>query len=394
MRDGSLDQVLAARLDELERAGLCRTLPAMQRCAGAEVVFQGHPSVDFSSNDYLGLARDPRVAQAAISAVSVAGTGAGAARLISGNHPFHEALESALACLKRTEAALLFTSGWLANVGTIPALVGRGDAVYADALNHASLIDGCRLSRAEVRVFPHKDMVALGALLSDDCGRFQRRLIVVDGVFSMDGDLFPLDELVRLARQHDAWTYVDDAHGTGVLGSEGGGVAEHFGVQHEVDVLMGTLGKAFGTAGAFVAGSRTLIEYLRNRARSFIFTTAGPPALAAATLAALQIAVAEPWRRARVRAHTRRLADMLTGLGCPGRGGTDVPVVPIILGDAAEATRIADALLHFGFLVGAIRPPTVPPGTARLRITLSAIHTTEQVDALAEALAGLLVLRD
>ena len=271
---GTLDHVLTQELDLLTHAGLRRALRSVRRRAGAHVVVDGQPAIDFSSNDYLGLATDPRLAAAAVKALAEDGTGAGAARLISGNHPRHQALEQELARFKRADAALLFGSGYLANIGAIPALVGRGDAIYADALNHASLIDACTLSRADVHVLPHGDVDALGAALVSDQGRVRRQLIVVDGVFSMDGDLAPLDRIVSLARTHGAWTYVDDAHGTGVLGSGGRGSAEHWGVEGEIDIVMGTLGKAFGVAGAFITGSRTLVEYLINRARAFVFTTA------------------------------------------------------------------------------------------------------------------------
>ncbi len=268
--------------------------------------------------------------------------------------------------------------------------MGRGDVLYVDALNHASLVDGARLSRSEIRVFPHCDLDELRRLLVADAGRFRRRLIAVDSVFSMDGDLFPLNDLVDLARRYDAWTYVDDAHGTGVLGASGRGATEHFHVEEAIDVVMGTLGKALGIAGAFIAGSRTVIEYLTSRARSFVFTTASPPMLAAATLAALRIAAAEPWRRERVRANARRLRGALKSLGWSCGGEPDVPIVPVVVGEAAEAMRLAQLLAHRGFVVGAIRPPTVPPGTARLRLSLSADHTTEQVDGLANALAAAL----
>jgi 8-amino-7-oxononanoate synthase len=345
--------------------------------------------VDFSSNDYLGLAGDPRIAAAAADALREHGTGAAAARLICGNHPLHETLETELAALKGARAALLFPTGYAANVGAIPALVGRGDAVYGDALNHASLIDGCRLSRAEKRVFPHLDVDALDAMLRADARRFRRRLIVVDAVFSMDGDLFPLDALVRIARRHGAWTYVDDAHGTGVLGREGRGSPEHWGVQGRLDVVMGTLGKALGTAGAFVAGSGELREVLLNRARSFVFSTAPPPALSAAALAALRIAREEPWRRTRLRAVARRLRSALDAMGRPAPGERDGHIVPIVLGDAELAMRVGDALRERGYLAGAVRPPTVPRGTSRLRITLSAAHTDEHVDGLAAALREL-----
>lgn len=388
--DGTLDDVLAGELEKLGRAGLRRTLRPVHGRTGAHVVVAGQPATDFSSNDYLGLASDPRVAAAVIAALDGDATGAAAARLISGNHPAHESLERDIARYKQTDAALLFASGYLANVGAIPALVGPRDAIYADALNHASLIDGCRLSRAEVRVMPHRDVDAFGAALAADRGRFRRRLIVVDGVFSMDGDVAPLDRLVELARDHGAWTYVDDAHGTGVLGAHGRGTAEHFGVEGAVEIVMGTLGKALGVAGAYVAGSRPLIDYLTNRARGFVFTTGTPPALAAAAAAAIRIARAEPERRDRLRAVARRVRDGLAALGhvCPGV--PDGHIIPVAIGEAGETIRVGAALSGRGFLVGAVRPPTVALGTSRLRITASAAHTDAQVDGLLEALGATL----
>lgn len=382
-----MDLDLSARLGELERAGLRRALRSVERRAGAEIVVDGQALIDFSSNDYLGLAADPRIARAAAAALDEAGTGAGAARLISGNHPLHERLEREIAAFERAPAALLFASGYAANTGAIPALVGRGDAVYSDALNHASLIDGCRLSRAELRVFPHRDLDALDRLLREDAGRFARRMIVVDAVFSMDGDLFPLDRLVELARAHGAWTYVDDAHGTGVMGPSGRGTAEHFGVEAAIDVRMGTLGKALGTSGAFVAGSGRLREWLLNRARPFVFSTATPPALAAATLEALRIVREEPWRRERLRQNARRLREGLASIGHDVAGEADGHIVPVLTGQAERTMRVGAALRERGFLTGAVRPPTVPAGGSRLRITLSAAHTPEQIDRLLDALA-------
>lgn len=387
-----LEAALSADLCELEALGLRRRLSRVDQRRGAEVVVDGRAAIDFSSNDYLGLAGDPCIARAAARTLAEEGTGGGAARLISGNHPLHEGLEAALARLKRTQAALLFPSGYAANTGAIPALVGRGDAVYSDALNHASLIDGCRLSRAELRIFPHLDLDALEAMLRADEGRFRRRMIVVDAVFSMDGDLFPLDSLVDVARRHGAWTYVDDAHGTGVLGDEGRGSLERWGVEGEIDVVMGTLGKALGTSGAFVAGSTALREWLMNRARTFIFTTAPPPALSAATLEALRIAEAEPWRRDRLRANARRLRASLAGLGHAIPGEADGHIVPLLIGGAEDTVRAGKRLRERGFLVGAVRPPTVPSGTSRLRITLSAAHTDEQIDALLRALEGIIAI--
>jgi 8-amino-7-oxononanoate synthase len=370
----SLDSALGADLATLDRAGLRRALRV-----------ESPDAIDFSSNDYLGLASDPRLAAAVTEALRDGALGAGAARLISGNHPLHEALERDLAEFKKAEAALLFGSGYLANVGTIPALVGRRDVIYADALNHASLIDACRLSRAEVRTFPHLDLAGLAELLDGDRGRFRRRLIVVDGVFSMDGDLFPLCELVNIAQAYDAWTYVDDAHGTGVLGEHGRGSAEHWKIEGQIDVVMGTLGKAFGVAGAYVTGSRVLIDYLINRARAFVFTTAQPPALAAAASAALRIAQSEPELRARLRRNATRVRGALRVPG-PREGH----IVPVVIGESDATMRVGAELRQRGILVGAVRPPTVPLGTSRLRITISAAHTEDDIDRLLSALREVL----
>jgi 8-amino-7-oxononanoate synthase len=390
----SLDDTLEHDLDVLAHAGLRRTLRAIEHRTGATVMLDGIPSVDFSSNDYLGLASDPRIAATASAFLHRDSTGAAAARLISGNHPVHVALERELARFKGTEAALLFSSGYTANLGAIPALVGKRDVIYADMLNHASLIDATRLSRAEIRTFPHCDLSALRTMLESDAGKFRRRLIVVDGMFSMDGDLFPLDKLVPLAREFDAWTYVDDAHGTAVLGPRGKGSTEHFGVTQEIDVIMGTLGKALGTSGAFIAGSATLIEFLLHRARAFVFTTATPPAMAAAALEAIRIIEQEPELRARLRKNTHRLREGLIAVGHPAQGMHDSYILPLHIGSADATTRIGHMLREAGYLVGAVRPPTIPMGTSRLRITVSAAHTEPQIDgfviALRDTLRGVL----
>jgi 8-amino-7-oxononanoate synthase len=392
-RLSSLDLELQERLDLLESQGLRRSLRRVDRRSGAIIQIGASSYVDFASNDYLGLASDDRIAVAATDVLRTNGTGSPASRLISGNHAIHEELERHIASFKGTEAALLFTSGYAANLGAIPALVRKGDAIYTDQLNHASLIDGCRLSRAEVRIFPHRDIAALRRMLAADTG-FRRKMIVVDSVFSMDGDLFPLDELAEVAEENDAWTYVDDAHATGVLGERGTGSVEHFGVEGRIDVAMGTLGKAFGTSGAFIAGSKTLVEFLLNRARSFIFTTASPPAIAAATIEAIRIAQDEPWRRDRLRANGERLRSALSDF-LPEHcfeSSSSPHILPVVVGSSARAVQVGTELQNRGFIVGVVRPPTVPPGTSRLRISSSAAHTEEQVDALARHLTQ--ILRD
>jgi 8-amino-7-oxononanoate synthase len=386
----SLADALSEELRALDQAGLRRTLRPIQDRCGARVSEGGRPLVDFASNDYLGLASDPRLGTTVAAALAVAGTGGAAARLISGDHALHEAVEHAIADFLGTEAALLFSSGYMANMGAIPALVGRGDAVYSDAANHASLIDGCRLSRADVHRFPHANADALERSLAATATRYRRRLVVVEGIYSMDGDLSPLAAIIPIARRHGAWVYVDDAHGIGALGADGRGAAEQCGVRGEVDVWMGTLGKAFGSTGAFVAGSRPLIDYLCNRARTFVFTTASPPALAAAALTALEIVAHEPRRRDALRADARRLRSGLAALGRPAPGPEDGHIIPVAIGANDETVQVGAALRAAGFLVGAVRPPTVPKGSARLRITASAAHTTDDSDALLAALASVL----
>ncbi|MBL0940063.1 MAG: 8-amino-7-oxononanoate synthase [Gemmatimonadaceae bacterium] len=381
-----MNAALDDELRALEAAGLKRALRQVQQRRGGMVTIGGERVADFASNDYLGLAADPRLARAAHAVLQAEGTGAGAARLISGNHPVHEALEHALARFKGCEYTLLFPTGYMVNVGAISALVGKDDVIYSDELNHASLIDGCRLSRATVRVFPHADVDALDAMLTAERAQFRRALIVVEGVFSMDGDTFPLERLVPVARRHHAWSYVDDAHGSGVLGATGAGAVEQCGVTGEIDVLVGTLGKAFGTSGAFVGGSQELVELLVSRARSFIFTTGTPPAIAAATLEALRIAAVEPWRREAVRERARHLRRRLQQAGIPVSGAADGHIVPITVGDPGRTMAIVAELRRRGFLVGGVRPPTVPVGTSRLRISISAVHPVELVDALAASL--------
>ncbi|MFN3648303.1 MAG: 8-amino-7-oxononanoate synthase [Armatimonadota bacterium] len=378
-----LDRELREELDRLAAAGLRRVPRRVESAAGPRVTVEGRERIVLGSNNYLGLAEHPEVRAAAADAAEKWGAGATGSRLTTGTLTLHAELERELAALKGAEEAVLFSSGYLAAVGTIPALVGRGDLVLSDALNHASLIDGCRLSRAEVRVYRHGDAEHAAELLADR-ERFRRALLVTDGVFSMDGDLAPLPALCDLCEERGAWVMVDDAHGTGVLGKRGAGTAELLGVESRVAVQMGTLSKALGAEGGFVAGSSTLAEYLRNRARSFIFSTAPAPSTVAAALVALQVAAREPGRRARVLRGAARLAEGLRALGFDARGG-ETPIVPVVIGAAEEAIRVSRRLEERGVWVPAIRPPTVPPGTARLRASVTASHTEADLDAVLAA---------
>ncbi len=355
--------------------------------AGAQrpvMEIDGRRVVNFCSNDYLGLAADPRLTEAFRRAADECGLGSGASHLISGHHRWHHALEERLAEFTGRERALVFSTGYMANLGVIQALVGPGDAVFADRLSHASLLDGAMLSRARLTRYPHGDAEALARRL--DASRAARRLVVTDGVFSMDGDVAPLSGLVQAAERHGAWLMVDDAHGIGVLGQQGGGSLQRAGLgQDEVPVLVGTFGKALGTAGAFVAGSAELIDYLVQTARPYIYTTAMPAALAAATLASLDVVAAEPERRSYLHSLVRRFRVLARELPAPLLA-SETPIQGLVLGSAERALAVSRRLFGLGFLVSAIRPPTVPAGSARLRITLSAAHSRSQVDDLLDAL--------
>lgn len=386
-----IEQRLQERLNAVRAAGRWRTLRTLESAQSPGQVIDGQRMLAFCSNDYLGLAADPRVAAAARAALDRYGTGAGAAHLVNGHTRAHAELEADLAEFTGRERALLFSTGYMANLGVLQALLARHDTVLEDRLNHASLLDASRLAGCRTRRYRHGDAEHAAALLEPDGSRHSR-LIVTDGVFSMDGDLAPLPALAEAARHAGAWLMVDDAHGLGVLGARGAGSCEHFGLSPaDVPILMGTLGKAFGTAGAFVAGSHALIEALIQFSRTYIYTTAMPAAIAAATRESLAIARRENWRRDRLRALGARLSHGLAqlGLASPGAGGISA-IQPVILGTSGAATAMADALRGEGLLVPAIRPPTVPEGTARLRITLSASHTETQVDRLLDAIDRLL----
>jgi glycine C-acetyltransferase/8-amino-7-oxononanoate synthase len=344
----------------------------------------GREVILMASNNYLGLATHPTVVDAATKATAAYGAGAGAARLVCGTLPPHTELESALARFKGTEAALTFSSGYLANVGIIPTLIGKGGLIFADRLCHASLIDGCRLSGASLRVYHHCDMNHLQKLLSRRPAS-QATMIVTDGLFSMDGDVAPLKELVDLAERFESKLFVDDAHGTGIMGRTGRGSAEHCNVEARMAFHMGTLSKALGSVGGYIAGNEVFISYLVNTCRSFIFTTAIPPASAAAATAALDIIHREPIRRERLWANRNRLFAGLQRLGFT-LAGSESPIVPILVGDADLALRLSQALLAEGVYAPAIRPPTVPASTSRIRMTVTADHTFEHIDQVLAAL--------
>lgn len=367
-------------------AGLQRSVRSVDGPQGTRVIIDGRSVLSLCSNNYLGLATHPGVIDAAASAARALGVGAGASRLISGSMRIHDELETRLAALKGAEAALLFTSGYHANLGVITSLVGQGDAVFSDALNHASLIDGCRLSRATVHVYMHRDAHDLERQLRT-C-RAPRRLIVTDSIFSMDGDAAPLADLCALAERYDGMLMVDEAHATGILGPRRAGLVDALGLQERVTVQMGTLGKALGCVGAYVAGSRNLIDCLINRARTFIFTTALPPPVVAAALAALEVVDREPERVEALRRNARRLRAGLRELGYHVIGDADAHIVPILIGSADETMALASALLAQGVFAHGIRPPTVPEGTARIRATVMATHTDADIDQALAAFAA------
>ena len=374
---------LSARLAARQADHLYRYRPLLDSPQGPEVVVDGQQLLAFCNNDYLGLANHPQVIEAWQTGAARWGVGGGASHLVIGHSTPHHALEEALAEFTGRPRALLFSNGYMANLGAVTALVGQGDTVLEDRLNHASLLDAGLLSGARFNRYLHNDPASLANRLAKACGN---TLVVTDGVFSMDGDVADLPALAREAKANDAWLMVDDAHGFGTLGVNGGGIVEHFGLSvAQVPVLMGTLGKAFGTSGAFVAGSEELIESLIQFARPYIYTTSQPPALACATLKSLELVRTEHWRREHLNTlinQFRRGAEQI-GLQLMD---SFTPIQPILMGDSARALRLSKRLRECGVLVTAIRPPTVPAGSARLRVTLSAAHTEAQVQLLLSVL--------
>ncbi len=380
-----LDDTLGPRLAQLDANHLRRSLKTISSGPGPRIWIGGREVVQLCSNDYLGLAADPRLQRAAADAVARLGCGAGSSRLVSGTMDSHADLERALAELKMADASLVFASGYHANIGVVSALMGSGDTIFSDQRNHASLIDGCRLSRASTKVYRHVDPEHLGQLLSAAPTAGQK-LIVTETVFSMDGDVAPLRDLVGLARHWGAWILVDEAHATGVFGEHGGGVVQESGLAAEVDVQVGTLGKALGSLGAFTAGGRLLVDWLTNAARTFVYSTALPPAAVAAARVAVDVVRGEPERRQRLWDHATMMRSRLTDCGFR-LGPTCSPILPLLVGDDARALKLSAELFKRGVFVPAIRPPTVPPGTSRLRVVPTATHSTEDIETALEAFA-------
>lgn len=375
-----IDEELASLID----ADLHRSRRAIEKRSPGRITVDGIDYLDVSSNDYLGLATDPRLIEAAREAIEEIGFGAGASPLVSGFTKWHERLEAEIAEFEGTESAVVFPSGFAANLGTITSLVGPEDAIFSDVRNHASLIDGCRLSKATIRRFDGREIDSLKREI-EDASQFRRRLIVTDSVFSMDGDIAPIDTLATIADDTDSMLYVDEAHATGVLGQTGSGACELLGVKDRVSIRMGTLSKALGGAGGFIAGSKDLCDWLINRARPYIYSTGFPAAAAAAACRAIQIVRAEPERSRRVNELASRLREELANAGF-STGRSQTPIVPLIVGESANGLRLAEKLRQSGVMAVAIRPPTVSPGTARIRLSISAAHDSTDVEVLVEAI--------
>jgi len=371
---GFLDEAMA----QLRADGLYRSLRILDGEQKAEAIFDHKDVINLSSNNYLGLTTHPKLREAALDAVKRLGVGSGSVRTIAGTMELHMELERRIAVFKKTEAAVVFQSGFTANAGTVSSVLGKEDLILSDELNHASIIDGARLSRATIKVFPHKDVKVLEKLL-EETASFPRRLVITDGVFSMDGDVAPMREIASLARAHGAIMMVDDAHASGVLGKAGRGTVDHFGLHGQVDIQVGTLSKAIGVLGGYVAGSKTLIEYLYHRARPFLFSTSHPPAVAAACLAAFDVLEQEPERIERLWSNTKRFKEGLARLGFD-TGISETPITPIVVGEADLAMRFSDQLFERGLFAQGIGFPTVAKGRARLRTIVTATHTEAELD--------------
>jgi glycine C-acetyltransferase len=371
-------QFLEDAMGQIRSEGLYRSLRILAGEQKPHARFDGREVINLSSNNYLGLTTHPKLREAALRAVKELGVGSGSVRTIAGTMDLHMELERRIAAFKKTEASVVFQSGFTANAGTVSAILGKEDLILSDELNHASIIDGARLSRATIKVFPHRDTAALERLLGETKS-FPRRLVITDGVFSMDGDIAPMKEIAALARAHGAIMMVDDAHASGVLGRAGRGTVDHFDLHGQVDIQVGTLSKAIGVLGGYVAGSKTLIEYLYHRARPFLFSTSHPPAVAAACLAAFDVLEQEPERIERLWSNTKRLKDGLARLGFD-TGRSETPITPIFVGEADLAMRFSDRLFERGVFAQGIGYPTVAKGRARLRTIVTATHTEEELD--------------
>jgi len=388
-------QFLDEALAQIRADGLYRKLRVLAGEQRATARFDSKDVINLSSNNYLGLTTHPKLREAALRALKELGVGSGSVRTIAGTMEIHMELERRIAAFKKTEASVVFQSGFAANAGTVAAILGKDDMILSDELNHASIIDGARLSRATIRVFPHRDPAALGRLL-EETASVKRRLVITDGVFSMDGDIAPMPEITALARAHGAIMMVDDAHASGVLGKAGRGTVDHFGLHGQVDIQVGTLSKALGVLGGYVAGTRSLIEYLYHRARPFLFSTSHPPAVAAACIAAFDILEAEPERIERLWSNTKRFKDGLKRLGF-NTGISETPITPIFVGEADLAMKFSDRLFDRGLFAQGIGFPTVAKGKARLRTIVTATHTEEELDRalsiLEEVGRGLEIIR-
>ncbi len=360
---------LSCELSRLEEEHLLRVFRNIESEQGVVVEIDGKSFVNFCSNNYLNLSTHPKVVAASREAAGKFGTGGGASRHVSGNHALYEALEGKTAAFKGHESCLVFPTGYMANVGVLSALCGKNDVIFSDELNHASLIDGCRLSRAETKVYPHCDVNALESLLSENTNA-KHKFIVTDGIFSMDGDCAPIPEIVKTAEKYDATLIVDDAHGTETLGENGKGIAEYFRLEGKIPVVVGTYSKALGSLGGFVCASSTVIDYLKNKARSLIYTTALPPSVLAASCAALDVAQEEPWRREKLQENAKLLRESLIKAGY-NVGHGEHHIIPVIVGDTEKTLALSQKLYDAGILAVAIRPPTVPEGTSRIRFSVT-----------------------
>lgn len=377
-------QFLKDKIQELKDQGVYRKLPVLQGASGPEVLLDGKKVINLSSNNYLGFANHPRLKAAAISAVEKYGAGSGAVRTIIGNMSIHEEMEEVLSKFKREEAAFVYQSGFNCNAGTIQAVTEAGDIIISDELNHASIIDGSRLSRADKGIYKHSDMDSLESVLKDSRDKYRNILIITDGVFSMDGDVAKLPEIVQLAEKYEAMTYVDDAHGSGVLGESGRGTVDHFGLHGRVDFTIGTLSKAIGVVGGYVAGSSTMYEWLSHRARPVLFSTSMPPAAAGAIIEAVKMLTESTEYTDRLWDNAKYFKEKMGTLGFD-IGNSQTPITPVIIGDEAKTMEFSRRLLDKGVFVSGIVFPTVPKGTGRLRCMVTAGHSKEQLDKAVEA---------